>query len=161
MNKERFQLLCLPSSLSPLSFPTKLCLATLSKLSFDLSHPSPGSCCSKRGRAGSGDNNPGRRAECSCAGQGNPWQAPHRRGLKFLPHWNGSKAALWSKAANLALEQPQLKPNPILGPLSEGQALQHLLVKHTVGGFNIKSENSTKSSAIQQKHCWLQYDQVG
>lgn len=58
--------------------------------------------------------------------------------VKWIQGWSPEGGNKFSSG-----EQPQLKPNPIFRPLSEGQALQQgpaqlLLVKHTLSGFHIR-----------------------
>lgn len=58
--------------------------------------------------------------------------------VKWIQGWSPEQGSKFSSG-----EQPQLKPNPIFGLLSEGQALQQgpaqlLLVKHILSGFNIR-----------------------
>lgn len=57
--------------------------------------------------------------------------------VKWIQGWSLEQGSKFSSG-----EQPQLKPNPIFRPLSEGQALQQgpaqlLLVRHRLSGFNI------------------------
>lgn len=98
--------------------------------------------------------------------QGNPWQTPHRRdeipaSVKWIQGWALQQGSKFSSG-----EQPQLQPNPIFRPLSEGQALQHSpaqpLLK-TLSGLNITSWEFHQAKALTElgRSLWATALQMG
>lgn len=133
MDTDRFLLLCLPSSWSSRAPHRSPSSALIS------------SALRRQSRLQGQQQHLGRRA-------GKPMTDSSQEGtaipasVKWIQGWALEQGSKFSSG-----EQPQLQPNPIFRPLSEGQALQHspaqLLLK-TPSGFNITSWEFHQAKAL-------------
>lgn len=144
MDKERFLLLGLPSSLSPLSSPKPVLGHSLCRLSFDLSQLSPavGAACSNERLQG---DNPWKESRELLCRAGKPRTDSSQEGTDIPAPVKWIQGQALERGSKFSSgEQAQLKANPIFRPLSEGQALQQgparlFLGKHRLSGFSITS----------------------